>query len=129
VSSDPAQPCSLVAADELTPSDPTPGMSRQLAMHRNGMWTGTVDTEPHATSGWHHHGEYETTLYVVSGRMRMESGPGGREVVEAGPGDFLRVPAGAVHRESNPANEPARAVVVRCGTGEPTFNVDGPATP
>jgi len=116
-----------VAADELTPSDPTPGMSRRLATHRDGMWTGTVDTEPHAVSGWHHHGDHETTLYVVSGRMRIESGPDGGVVVEGGPGDFLRVPAGAVHRESNPGGEPARAVIVRCGTGEPTFNVDGPA--
>jgi uncharacterized RmlC-like cupin family protein len=127
VSPDAAQPCSLVAADELSEADPTPGMRRRLAMHRDGMWTGTVDTEPHATSGWHHHGEYETTLYVVSGRMRMESGPGGRDVVEAGPGDFLRVPAGAIHRESNPSGEPGRAVIIRCGTGEPTVNVDGPA--
>jgi uncharacterized RmlC-like cupin family protein len=124
---DPAQPCSLVVDAGLVPADPTPGMSRRMAMHRDGMWTGTVDTEPHASSGWHHHGEYETTIYVVSGRMRMESGAGGREVLEAGPGDFLRVPAGAVHRESNPSGEPARAVIVRCGTGEPTFNVDGPA--
>jgi uncharacterized RmlC-like cupin family protein len=127
MSRDPAQPCSHVAAGELSASDPTPGMSRRLAVHRDGMWTGTVDTEPHATSGWHHHGDFETTLYIVSGRMRMESGPGGSDVVEAGAGDFLRVPAGAVHRESNPADEPGRAVVVRCGTGEPTYNVDGPA--
>ena len=127
MSRDPAQPCSLVAADELTASDPTPGMSRRLATTSDGMWTGTVDTEPHATSGWHHHGEYETTLYIVSGRMRLESGPGGGDVVEAGPGDFLRVPAGAVHRESNPSDEPGHAVIVRCGTGEPTVNVDGPA--
>jgi uncharacterized RmlC-like cupin family protein len=116
-----------VGADQLTASDPTPRMSRQLAMHRDGMWAGTVDTEPHATSGWHHHGDYETTLYVVSGRMRMESGPGGQHVVEAGPGDFLRVPAGAVHRESNPTGEPGRAVIVRCGAGAPTVNVAGPA--
>jgi uncharacterized RmlC-like cupin family protein len=127
VSRDPAQPCARVGADELSASDPTPGMSRQLAMHRDGMWTGTVDTEPHATSGWHHHGDHETTLYTVSGRMRMESGAGGRDVIEAGPGDFLRVPAGAIHRESNPSDEPGRAVIVRCGTGEPTYNVAGPA--
>jgi uncharacterized RmlC-like cupin family protein len=117
----------MVAGDQLGDSDPTPGMSRRLALHRDGMWTGTVDTEPHATSGWHHHGDFETTLYVVSGRMRLESGPGGEHVVEAGPGDFLRVPAGAVHRESNPSDRPARAVIVRCGSGDPTYNVDGPA--
>ena len=127
MSRDPAQPCSMVPAAELTDADPTPGMTRQVATHAEGMWSGTVDTEPGAVSGWHHHGDYETTLYVVSGLLRLESGPGGAHVVEAGPGDFLRVPAGAVHRESNPSGEPARAVIVRCGTGDPTYNTDGPA--
>ena len=126
---DPATPCSMVAGGDLSPADPTPGMTRQLAGHEAGMWSGVVDTEPGAVSGWHHHGDHETTLYVVSGRMRLESGPGGGDVVEAGPGDFLRVPAGAVHRESNPGGEPSRAVVVRCGTGAPTTNVEGPAGP
>jgi uncharacterized RmlC-like cupin family protein len=102
-------------------------MARSLAMHEAGMWTGVADTEVGAVSGWHHHGEHETTLYVVSGRMRIESGPDGAEVVEGGPGDFLRVPAGAVHRESNPGDAPSRVVVVRCGTGDPTVNVEGPA--
>lgn len=124
---DAARPCSHVAADALVAADPTPGMTRQVARHGGGMWSGTVDTEPGAVSGWHHHGDHDTTLYVVSGRMRLESGPGGSSVVEAGPGDFLHVPAGAVHRESNPSGEPARAVIVRCGTGEPTTNVAGPA--
>ncbi len=126
---DPAAPCSRIGGDELSPADPTPGMTRQLASHEAGMWTGIVDTEAGAVSGWHHHGDHETTLYVVSGRMRLESGPDGGHVVEAGPGDFLRVPAGAIHRESNPDDEPSRAVVVRCGHGAPTTNVDGPAGP
>ncbi len=124
---DPAAPCTHVPGGALTPADPTPGMTRQLALHEAGMWTGLVDTEPGAVSGWHHHGDHETTLFVVSGRMRLESGAAGGHVVEAGPGDFIRVPAGAVHRESNPSDETARAVVVRCGTGAPTINVDGPA--
>ncbi len=121
-------PVLRIGGDELTPSDPPPGMARSRAMHDAGLWTGVVDTEPGAVSGWHHHGDHETTLYVVSGRMRIESGPGGELVVEGGPGDFLRVPAGAVHRESNPGGAASRAVVVRCGTGDPTVNVDGPAS-
>lgn len=125
---DPATPCTLIAGDDLQAADPTPGMTRRLATHEAGMWTGVVDTEPQAVSGWHHHADHETTLYVVSGRMRLESGPDGRTVVEAGPGDFLRVPAGAIHRESNPGDEQSRAVIVRCGTGAPTINVAGPAT-
>ena len=124
---DPAQPCTRVAADALTPADPTPGMSRQVALHTEAMWSGTVDTASGAVTGWHHHGDHDTTLYIVSGTMRLESGPGGEHVVEAGPGDFLRVPAGAVHRESNPGEETSHAVIVRCGSGTPTVNVDGPA--
>jgi hypothetical protein len=43
--------------------------------------------------------------------LRMGSGrPGGSAVVEAGPGDFLHVPKGAIHREGQPGRrrEPAR---------------------
>ncbi|WP_010146092.1 cupin domain-containing protein [Serinicoccus profundi] len=122
-----AVPCRRIPDGALEPADPTPGMSRQMAEHSEGMWTGTVDTEPGAVTGWHHHGDHETTLYIVSGTFRLESGPGGAEVVEARPGDFVRVPAGAVHRESNPGRQPSRAVIVRCGSGAPTVNVDGPA--
>ena len=77
-------------------------------------------------SGWHHHGAYESAIYVLSGALRMEFGPGGTEVLDAGPGDFVYVGAGAVHRESNPSNEESRIVVVRSGSGEPVMNVDGP---
>jgi uncharacterized RmlC-like cupin family protein len=103
-------------------------MSRQVGLDVEGMWSGTVDTEPGAVSGWHHHGAHETTLYIVRGRMRLESGPDGAHTVEAQPGDFLHVPAYAVHRESNPGTDPSHAVIVRCGAGVPTVNVDGPAT-
>lgn len=122
-----ARPCEVVRAEELRRADPTPGMTRRVGLQAAGMWSGTVDTEPGATSGWHHHGDHDTTLYVVSGRMRLESGVDGGHVVEAGPGDFVHVPAHAVHRESNPSDATSRAVVVRCGSGPPTTNVDGPA--
>jgi uncharacterized RmlC-like cupin family protein len=79
-------------------------------------------------SGWHHHDEYETTIYVLRGALRMEFGPDGLNTVEAGPGDFLYVPKGVVHRESNPSAELADIVVVRAGRGESTINVDGPAS-
>jgi uncharacterized RmlC-like cupin family protein len=77
-------------------------------------------------SGWHHHGDHETVIYVLTGSLRMEFGSGGAETVEAAPGDFLHVPRGAVHREANPSAEPADIVVVRAGRGESTVNVEGP---
>ena len=119
-----SRPVRLVT--ELTEADPTPGMRREQAFSVDGLWAGLVHTEAGAASGWHHHGEHETSLYVVSGRLQLSFGPGGVEQVEAGPGDFLHIPAGTVHREANPTDEVSTAVIARAGRGAPTVNVEGP---
>lgn len=116
----------LVAAGALEPADPTPGMAREAAVVAGPLWSGLVHTDPGAVSGWHHHGEHQTSLYLVRGRMRLEFGPGGAGVAEAGPGDFLHVPPHAVHRERNPTLERSTAVIARAGYGQVTVNVDGP---
>ena len=108
-------------------ADPTAGMIRERAIEVEGMWAGLTRTAPGNTTAWHHHGDHETAIYIVSGRLRMESGPGGSEVIEAAPGDFLHVPPGAIHRESNPGDGESSIVVVRAGSGPPTVNVDAPA--
>jgi uncharacterized RmlC-like cupin family protein len=117
----------VVTPGRRRPGPSTPGMERQEAFATDRMWSGVARTEPGMVSGWHHHGEYETTIYVLTGSLRMEFGPDGSATLEAGPGDFVYVPKGAVHRESNPSAEPADIVVVRAGQGESTINVDGPA--
>ena len=116
----------LITPADLTAGHPTPGMERQEALGTGGMWTGLVHTHAGMQSQWHHHGVYETSLYIVSGAMRLEYGPGGTAAVEAGPGDFIYVPKRAVHREANPSDEPATAVITRAGHGDPVTNVDGP---
>jgi uncharacterized RmlC-like cupin family protein len=121
------QPIRVIAENDLVDADPTPGMHRQRAFDAPGLWSGVVHTEPGATSGWHHHGEHETSLYIVTGQMQLEFGPGGGSVVHAAPGEFVHVPAHVVHRESNPGAETAVAVIVRAGSGRPTVNVEGPA--
>jgi len=103
-------------------------MRREQAVLTEEMWAGLVRTEPHMVSGWHHHGDYETSIYVISGALRMESGPGGESIVEAGPGDFLFVPKGAIHRESNPGDVESQIVVVRSGKGPAVFSIEGPAS-
>ena len=115
-----------VAAIDRVKGDYTPGMVREQAVATEGMWAGLVRTAAGMTSGWHHHGDYETSIFVLAGRLRMESGAGGSEVVEAGPGDFVYVPEQTVHRESNPSTEESQLIVVRAGTGEPVFNVENP---
>lgn len=121
-----SEPIRVITDADLVDADPTPGMRRRRAVDAPGLWSGIVHTQPGATSGWHHHGEHETSLYVVEGAMRLEFGPGGAEVVDAGPGDFVHVPPHVVHRESNPADRVATAVIARAGAGAPTVNVDGP---
>jgi uncharacterized RmlC-like cupin family protein len=103
-------------------------MTREEAVSTDGVWAGLVRTAPGMVSGWHHHGDFESMIYVVSGALRMEFGPGGRDILEAGPGDFLYVARGAVHREGNPTDIESHIVVARSGSGEPVVNVDGPGT-
>jgi uncharacterized RmlC-like cupin family protein len=101
-------------------------MIREEAVVTDGLWAGLVRTKAGMVSGWHHHAAYETAIYVMSGALRMEFGAGGSDTIEAGPGDFLYVSPGAVHRESNPADQESQIIVVRSGSGIPVINVDGP---
>ena len=122
-----SEPIRAVRSDDLALADPTPGMTRRRAFEAPGLWAGVVDTEPGVASGWHHHGEHESSIYLVEGTMRLEFGPGGRSVVDAEPGDFVHVPAGVVHRELNPGDVVCQVVIARAGSGGvPTVNVDGP---
>src|SRR3954469_11039291 len=93
--------CRLIGAADRTLGPGTPGMVREEAFATDGMWAGVATTEPGSISGWHHHPGFESAIYVVSGTLRMEFGPGGADVVDAGPGDYVYVAPGAVHRESN----------------------------
>jgi uncharacterized RmlC-like cupin family protein len=115
-----------IAADERVGGPPTPGMERFTAVTSDRLWAGSARTEPGMVSGWHHHGDHESAIYVLSGVLRMEFGPGGSEMFDAGPGDFVHVPRGAIHRESNPTEAVADVIVIRAGTGESVFNVEGP---
>ena len=112
--------------DERTEGPATAGMIREEAVATDAMWAGLVRTGPGVASGWHHHGDFESVIFVVTGALVMEFGPGGGETLEAQPGDFLYVAPGAIHRESNPTAEESHIIVVRSGSGVPVINVDGP---
>jgi uncharacterized RmlC-like cupin family protein len=102
-------------------------MLRERAIDIEGMWAGFVRTAAGMTSGWHYHGDYDTSIYVTKGTLRLESGFGGTEIVRAVAGDFVHVPKGAVHREGNDGEEESHLIVVRAGFGPPTVNVEGPS--
>lgn len=121
-------PVRVIRSADLEPADPTPGMVRARAFELGLLWAGRVETAPGSVSGWHHHDANETSLYVVSGVLRLEC-DGVEGYLDANAGDFVHVPAFTVHRESNPTDEPSVAVIARAGGGVPTVNVASRAGP
>jgi uncharacterized RmlC-like cupin family protein len=119
-------PVRKITPPERTQADPTAGIVREEAFATGRIWAGVAPTAPGMTSGWHHHGNNETTVYVETGTFRVEFGSHGTDVCEGHPGDFVFVPPNVVHRESNPSDEESRLIVVRAGSDQPTYNVDGP---
>lgn len=117
------EPIRVFKKVDMVAADPTPGMLRKRAFEVPTLWAGMVETAPGAFSGWHHHDLNETSLYVVSGMLRLEF-EGCEGYVEAEAGDFIHVPAFTVHRESNPTDRTSVAVIARAGGGIPTVNVD-----
>src|SRR3954453_9518600 len=120
-----SDPVRVFRAAELVTADPTAGMTRSRAFEVPMLWAGRVETLPGAVSGWHHHDRNETSLYVVSGVLRLEF-EGYDGYLDAEAGGFVHVPADTVHRESNPTGQPSVAVIARAGGGIPTVNVDDP---
>jgi uncharacterized RmlC-like cupin family protein len=100
-------------------------MERRQLHDGNGVWIGRIRTEPGVSSGWHHHGDRTTYVYVLDGRIRIDFGPGGTESVEAGSGDLIINPARMVHRETT-IGEAVEGLVVRVGSGPENVNVEGP---
>ena len=114
------QPLRHVRSDQLSAdTGQTTGMTRREAVSADTvgaqrLWMGQTHVAPHTGSGDHHHGDSETAMYVVSGHPVFVFAQDGEEVrVETGPGDYVFVPPFVPHREENPGDEPAVAVIAR----------------
>jgi uncharacterized RmlC-like cupin family protein len=117
---------SAVSADGLSAGAVTPGVVREVAFDTDRATLMRARAEGGAATGWHHHGERDVHGYVVRGRARFEFGRGGRESTEVEEGGFFHVPAGLVHRDVNPSDEPQEIVLAVVGEGPLVVNVDGP---
>ena len=122
-----AERVTTVASTSLTRGDSTPGILRELAFDTDRALLIRARVEGGVASGWHHHGDREVLGYLVQGRARFEFGPGGSEAIEVEEGGFFHVPAGMVHRDVNPAQEPQELVLAFVGTGPLVVNVERPA--
>ena len=93
----------------------------------SGIWMGQFTNEPGFRSGAHHHGEVESAIYVLSGRLRMRWGERPEHHADAEAGDFIFVPAYLVHQEVN-LSETDRvvAILARGGQENIVVNVDVP---
>lgn len=111
---------STVGSAELTRETPFPDDGDVLQMR--------VRAEGGVAAGWHHHGENVYFGYAVDGPSETECGPTGAAVARIERGECFRVPAGLVHRDTNPTDEAHTGIVWLCG-GEPwVVNVDDPAS-
>ena len=108
------------------PGPATPGMDRRLLVEHDDRWIGWVRVEPGSESGWHHHNERDTYIFVTRGRISIEYGPGGRASVEGTPGDLIFMPRHTVHRELTAPEDAGECFLVRIGPGPQVVNVDGP---
>ncbi len=109
----------------------TSGMKREAAISpeltgNKTIWVGLVTTPPGVRGGWHHHGDCESAIYVVSGRARFRWGKNGEESAEVSAGNFLAVPPNLIHHEEALGDEPFVGVVARGCTNTITVNVEGP---
>jgi uncharacterized RmlC-like cupin family protein len=81
-------------------------MERTIAVSKDTvgsqrLYSSIVRTSPGGRTEVHHHGECETSIYILSGRARFYAGDDLGEVTDADEGDFIYVPAYEVHVEEN----------------------------
>ncbi len=96
----------------------TPGMTRLPGVDENivgasKIWMGFAISHPNEMGPPHTHGPAETAAYVLEGRQKVWFGEDFKESIEAGPGDFIFVPAHTPHIEGNPFDEPCKVVLSR----------------
>jgi uncharacterized RmlC-like cupin family protein len=110
----------------------TPGLRRFEAISARlvgseHIWMGLSVLPPGGRTAWHHHGDSETALYILSGVGRWWIGDDATDVREAHPGDFVFVPPNVPHWEENgSADEPVQMIVARSTQEAVVVNLDRP---
>ena len=121
----------ITPAERSTSTGQNSDMERSIAVSAEtvgsvGLYSSVVTTAPGGRTRIHHHGECETSIYIVAGSARYTWGPTGLEqAMEADAGDFIYIPAGEVHVEENAsATEPLVVVLTRNCPGSVVHYLD-----
>ena len=121
-------------SDRVTTVGQHAGMERSIAISRptvgsERLYSSIVSTAPGDKTRIHHHGDCETSIYIVSGSANYTWGATGLEhAMSASAGDFIYIPAGEFHVVENAsANEPLVVVLTRnCPDSHVVYLDDGP---
>lgn len=119
-------------ADRHTTIGQHPGMERSIAISAptvgaQRLYSSIVSTAPGDRTRIHHHGDCETSIYILSGVASYTWGPTGLEYAfDAAAGDFIYIPAGEIHVEANAsATEPLVVVLTRNCPDSHVIYLDG----
>ena len=122
----------VTPAELQTSTGQNADMERAIAVSRSTvgserLYSSIVTTAPRGRTRVHHHGECETSIYIVSGVARYTWGPSGIEhEMDAAAGDFVYIPAAEVHVEENASTtEPLVVVLSRNCPDSHVVYVDG----
>ncbi len=89
------------------------GVSEKTAGTRH-LSMNLVQVPPGGKAEPHYHDGFETTLYILEGRVENRFGEGLKKSVIAEKGDFLFIPPGVPHQPVNLSDtEPALAIISR----------------
>jgi uncharacterized RmlC-like cupin family protein len=121
----------VTSADRSTSVGQNSDMERSIAVSGDtvgsvGLFSSVVTTAPGGRTRIHHHGDCETSIFILSGRARYTWGATGlEESMDAGEGDFVYIPAGEIHVEANPSDtEPLVVVLTRNCPGSVVHYLD-----
>lgn len=91
--------------------------AKNVAAKKLSMNVATIP--PGGVAYAHIHVDFEVMLYILHGTVRHEFGPGLRQTVENGAGDFIFIEPGVPHEVFNVSDtEPVVAVVARSDASE-----------
>ena len=118
--------------ERLTTTGQHAGMERSIAISQptigaQRLYTAIVSTAPGDKTRIHHHGDCETSIYILSGAARYTWGATGLEhEMSATAGDVIYIPAGEIHVEENASEtEPLVVVLTRNCPDSHVVYVDG----
>jgi uncharacterized RmlC-like cupin family protein len=119
-------------ADRRTSVGQHPGMERSIAISAptvgsKRLYSSIVSTAPGDRTRIHHHGDCETSIYILSGSARYTWGATGLEhAMDATSGDFIYIPAGEIHVEANASpTDPLVVILTRNCPDSHVVYVDG----